>query len=103
MKPDYKNWMPKGMIYSSFAVTAVCLILAVFFLFSGLVSGTLKTVLTAAFAAGTVIGAGVTVWMALMYRAFSYDGKRRMSKQIIEGIARYVDVPEGGTALDVGC
>ena len=26
-----------------------------------------------------------------------------MSKQIIEGIAEYVDLPEGGTCLDVGC
>ena len=38
-----------------------------------------------------------------MYRAFDYNGKRQMSKQIIEGIAEYVDLPEGGSCLDVGC
>ena len=38
-----------------------------------------------------------------MYRAFDYNGTRQMSKQIIEGIAEYVDLPEGGTCLDVGC
>ena len=38
-----------------------------------------------------------------MYRAFSYDGKRQMSRQIIEGVAGYVHLPEGGRGLDVGC
>ena len=38
-----------------------------------------------------------------MHRAFSYDGDRQMSRQIIEGIAAMVDLPEGGVGLDVGC
>ena len=38
-----------------------------------------------------------------MYRAFSYDGTRQMSKQIIEGISSYVKTPDGGKCLDVGC
>ena len=41
--------------------------------------------------------------MDRMYRAFSYDGNRQMSRQIIEGIAAMVDLPEGGVGLDVGC
>jgi len=41
--------------------------------------------------------------MILMYRAFSYEGKRQMQKQIIQGIAEYVELPEGGVGLDVGC
>ncbi len=47
--------------------------------------------------------AGVTVWTVLMYRAFSYDGKRQMSRQIIDGVAEYINLPEGGRCLDVGC
>ena len=39
----------------------------------------------------------------LMYRAFSYDGKRQMSRQIIDGVAEYVKLPEVGRCLDVGC
>ena len=39
----------------------------------------------------------------MLYRAFDYNGKRKLSKQIIEGIAEYVDLPEGGRCLDVGC
>ena len=103
MKPDYKNWMPKGMVLSGFAATAVFLILFIVFGLTGIVSGTLKTVLFIVFLAGTVIGFTVSLWMALLYRAFSYDGKRQMSRQIIEGIAGYVKLPEGGKGLDVGC
>ena len=103
MKPDYKNWMPKGMVLSAIAATAVFLILFIVFGLTGIVSGTLKTVLFTVFLAGTVVGFAVSVWMTLLYRAFSYDGKRQMSRQIIEGIAGYVKLPEGGVGLDVGC
>jgi ubiquinone/menaquinone biosynthesis C-methylase UbiE len=103
MKPDYKNWMPKGMVLSSIGITAVLLIMFIVFGLTGIVGGTLKTVLFVVFLAGTVVGIGVSVWMILMYRAFSYDGKRQMSKQIIDGIAEYVKLPEGGKCLDVGC
>ena len=103
MKPDYKNWMPKGMVLSGFAATAVFLILFIVFGLTGIVSGTLKTVLFIVFLAGTIIGLCVSVWMILLYRAFSYNGKRQMSRQIIEGIAGYVKLPDDGKGLDVGC
>ena len=103
MKPDYKNWMPKGMVLSGFAATAVFLILFIVFGLTGIISGTLKTVLFIVFLAGTIIGLCVSVWMILLYRAFSYNGKRQMSRQIIEGIAGYVKLQDGGKGLDVGC
>ncbi len=103
MKPDYKNWMPKGMVLSAVIATAVCLVLFIIFGLSGLVSGKLKTVLFVIFLIGTLIGVIVSLWMALMYRAFSYNGKRKMSKQIIEGIADFVKLNDGERGLDVGC
>ena len=103
MKPDYKNWMPKGMVLSGFAATAVFLIMFIVFGLTGIISGTLKTVLFIVFLAGTIIGLCVSVWMILLYRAFSYNGKRQMSRQIIEGIAGYVKLPDDGKGLDVGC
>ena len=103
MKPDYKNWMPKGMVLSTLAGTLVCLALFIVFGCTGLVSGTAKTVLFVVFLIATIVCACVTIWMALMYRAFDYNGKRKMSKQIIEGIAEYVKLPDGGKCLDVGC
>ena len=103
MKPDYKNWMPKGMVLSGFAATAVFLILFIVFGLTGIISGTLKTVLFIVFLAGTIIGLCVSIWMILLYRAFSYNGKRQMSRKIIEGIAGYVKLPDDGKGLDVGC
>ncbi len=94
MKPNYKNWMPKGMVGSFAAGTAVVLALT---LIIGV--GWLKIILLIL----TLVLAGVTVWTVLMYRAFSYDGKRQMSRQIIDGVAEYVILPEGGRCLDVGC
>lgn len=44
-----------------------------------------------------------TSWCVGAYRAFSYDGERKLSKQIIEGIAQYVELPDDGVGLDVGC
>ena len=103
MKPDYKNWMPKGMVLSAVIVTAVFLLLFIIFGFTGLISGVLKTVLFIVFLVGTVIGLCASLWMILMYSAFSYNGKRQMSRQIIEGVAEYIKLPDGGKGLDVGC
>ena len=94
MKPNYKNWMPKGMTGSFAAGAAVSLALTL------IVGANWLKIL---FLILTLVLAGVTVWTVLMYRAFSYDGKRQMSRQIIDGVAEYVKLPEGGRCLDVGC
>ena len=91
------------MIWTAAGLTGLFFMLFVLFRLTGMVSGTWKTVLSVVFLVLTVIGLGITVWMILLYRAFSYDGKRQMSKQIIEGVAEYVHLPDGGKGLDVGC
>lgn len=101
MKPDYKNWMPKGMIYSFLGGAIGCAAVAI--ILSLLLKGTLKTVLVIAFAVLAVVFCGMTVWAVLMHRAFSYGGKRQMSRQIIEGTAAHVKLPAVGRCLDVGC
>ena len=102
MKPAYKNWMPKGMIVG-FTLAAIGCGLVTAILTLTIPAGVLKNVLVVAFAALTVLFISVTCWSVLMYRAFSYDGKRQLSRQIIEGIAETVKLPDGGLALDVGC
>lgn len=102
MKPDYKNWMPKGMIYAFLSAFLGCAVLLLVFRLA-LAEGTLKEVLTIAFAVLTLIFCVMTKWSILMYRAFDYKGKRQMAKQIIDGTAAYVNLPEGGKCLDVGC
>ena len=104
MKPDYKNWMPKGMVLGTLAGAVCCFLLFLVFGCTELLApGALKTVLKIVFLAAAVICFGVAIWMWLMYRAFSYNGARQMSRQIIEGVAGYVELPEGGVGLDVGC
>ncbi len=102
MKPDYKNWIPKGMIYTFLAVFLGCAVLLLVFRLA-LAEGTLKEVLTIVFAVLTLIFCVMTKWSILMYRAFDYNGKRQMSRQIIDGTAAYINLPEGGKCLDVGC
>jgi SAM-dependent methyltransferase len=103
-KPDYKNWVPKSMIAGLAAGTAVA---GTAFLLSGKIfqnaSETARIASQIIFGAGTIGLLGRTVWMTALYRAFDYNGKRRLSKQIIDGIAEYVKLPDGGTGLDVGC
>lgn len=104
MKADYKNWMPKGMIMTG-AVTGVVLSGTGLSLnVAGQITGK-KSLKRLGFLASLSSLAAVvfTVWARKMREAFSYDGKRQMSKQIIEGVADFVKIPDGGTGLDVGC
>ena len=104
MKPNYKNWMPKGMVLGTLAGAIASFVLFIVFGCTGLLHpGVLKTVLKILFLAAAICCGCVAVWMWMMYRAFSYNGKRQMSRQIIEGTAAYVEIPEGGVGLDVGC
>ena len=101
MKPDYKNWIPKGMIRSfGGSFLAVCAGLIAVAL---LTNGTVKTVLLIVLGVLALLSGGLTIWSVMMYRAFDYNGKRKMSRQIIDGTAAYVQLPQGGKCLDVGC
>ena len=103
MKPDYKNWVPKGMIAGFAAGSACCLGLAVVCGKDRIPNDTLRTVLRGGLLLGGIGLGDATLWLGLLHRAFSYDGERQMSKIIIDGIAEYVTVPPGGMGLDVGC
>ncbi len=92
------------MIWGTAAGCVGCLVLFLVFGMSGLLAaGLLKNILKIVFFILTVVLLLMTVWMILMYRAFSYNGKRQMSRQIIDGVAAKVVLPEGGCGLDVGC
>ena len=102
MKADYKNWMPKGMV-ASFTGGAAGVWAAALGAHILMPEGTVKRVMTGLSATAGIVLSGVSGWSYLMYRAFDYNGKRQMSRQIITGIAGYVDLPEDGNCLDVGC
>ena len=99
MKPDYKNWIPKGMLYSLIAGT----LLSLFGVFGIGVSGRLRIALGVIFGIAFVVCAKYTEWCVYAYRSFSYDGERKLSKQIIDGTAEHITLPEGGVGLDIGC
>ena len=98
MKTDYKNWVPKGMIYG-FGAAAVGLAGAAADV--GLLGK--STVASAVLGAGALGCGAFTAWCVYANGQFSYDGKRKLSKQIVEGTAEYITLPEGGVGLDVGC
>ena len=104
MKSDYKNWIPKEMLFSLIAGTALSLALLIVFGVFGIgVSSRLRTALGVLFTITFVVCAKYTLWCVYAYRSFSYDGERKLSKQIIDGTAKYIKLPEGGIGLDIGC
>lgn len=94
-RPDYKNWMPKWMIETTLGLTA------------GMAAATVLTASkgkkTTLPAVGTALFGGISAWLIYSYEQYSYNGKRQLSKQIIEGTAAHVTLPEDGIGLDVGC
>ena len=102
MSPDYKNWVPKGMVYGVTAGFIVSLI--GLFVFGVLrIGGRIQKILSAVFGIASLITGVYTFLCHMWYRAFDYNGKRKLSKHIIEGTAEYVSIPDGGRGLDVGC
>ena len=103
-KPDYRNWVPKSMVIGTAAGAGVLLAADIAAHHN---NGSSRTtggkVLCAALTAGTLTCIGAAGWLYALHRSFDYNGKRQMAKQIIDGIADYVSVPEGGVGLDVGC
>ena len=103
MKPDYKNWIPKGMLFSLIAGTVLSLaLLLVFGVFGIGVSGKLRVVLGVVFGIAFVVCAKYSEWCVYAYRSFSYDGERKLSKQIIDGTAEHITLPEGGVRIVEG-
>ncbi len=104
MNANYKNWMPKGMVIGTAGITgAFWAIYIIWEILPVLPQGQVRTIVGIVLLVLAILSSIVTLWMILMYRAFSYNGKRQMSKQIIEGVAAYLNIPDGGKGLDVGC
>ncbi len=104
MKPNYGNWIPNGMLIGFFAASALLLAGALVFALTGLVADVAcRLILSIVFTVAFILCLYFSIWCAGAYHAFSYRGKRRLSSQIVEGVAAYVSVPAGGKVLDVGC
>ena len=86
MKADYKNWVPKGMIrgFGAGCVAATVVFVACKVIMA---ESVLRTALLVISAAAAVISLAATIWLAYMQCMFSSDGKRQLSRQIVEGTA----------------
>lgn len=103
-KADYKNWVPKRLLKAKIVESLVCLILFILFGASDLILQGRQRIIW-----GIILGLAVlillflSIMLSYMYRTFDYKGKRKLAKIIIEGVAEYVKIPDGGVGLDVGC
>ena len=104
MKPDYKNWVPKGMVALLWAAAALALALgALLGATPLLLHGTARLVCAIVLGVGTLVLLFFAIVMTALHCTFDYNGKRHLSKTIIDGTAAYVTLPAGGVGLDVGC
>ena len=77
MKPDYKNWVPKGLLYGMFAATALTLACFLIFGVCGVgVHGSVRVALGAVFAVACLACGKYAEWCIHAYKAFSYEGER---------------------------
>ncbi len=102
MSANYKNWVPNEMITALTAGTAI-LGAGTAALMCAKMNPKLKKAVVGTVGAGTLIGGAMTAWSIYAHDKFSYNGKRQLSKEIVEGTAKYVTLPQDGVGLDVGC
>ena len=104
MKPDYKNWVPKSMVYGLAGGTVIAFLAFMLLGATGTIfQGTLRLIFGIVLGIATLVLLFFTIWMGALHITFDYNGKRKLSKTIIEGTAKYVTIPDGGIGLDVGC
>ena len=103
-KADYKNWVPKSLLRNLIFASLIAFILFIVFGVSDFVfSGRIRLICAIILGFATVILIFFAIWMRFLYRAFDYNGKRKLAKIIIEKTAAYVKIPDTGRGLDVGC
>ena len=103
MQTNYKNWVPKAIVDTMKIVTIVIGIMFVLILCSNIVSVNYKTIVLIILGIVFVVSLCFTLLYIHLYNAFSYTGEKRISARIINKIAEYVEIKDGGIGLDIGC
>lgn len=103
-KADYKNWVPESLLKKLIFASLAAFILFIAFGISDLVfTGRARLICAIIFGYATLKLTFFAIWMRVLHKAFDFNGKRKLAKVIIEGTADYVNIPDGGLGLDVGC
>ncbi len=103
MKPNYKNWVPKGMVVGFLCGTAATAALLAIVLLTDFLSKTVQLVVRFPLGILLFVLVFASCFLINLYRTFSYDGKRQFAHQIIDWFSDYIHIPDGGVGLDVGC
>lgn len=103
MKPNYKNWVPKGMVVGFLCGTAATAALLAVVLLTDFLSETARLVIGILLGVLLFILTIASGFFINLYRTFYYDGKRQFARRIIDRVSDYVHIPDGGVGLDVGC
>ena len=92
------------MVNGLIAATVAAFILFILFGATGFIlHGAARIICAIFFGIAALVLLFYAIWMGKLHSAFDYNGKRKMAKTIIEGTAMYINIPEGGVGLDVGC
>ncbi len=103
MKPDYKNWMPKGMLYSMFIVSISFILLGISFGIVGVFICKYSWIIFGLLLFLGFIGLFLSYKFLIMYKAFDYNGDYHLMKTVAEGTVKYVNIKDNDKGLDVGC
>ncbi len=105
MKPEYKNWIPAGMIWQNGgkALAAFCLAVASGGMDVAGLPLPLRLILIFCCSMAAAFF-GRRAWERwTVRRAFSYDDPHSPAWQIVEKMVSYVQLPPRGKCLDIGC
>ena len=101
---QYKNWVPTGMVNSLCIATGALAAGSAFVTAAARRKPTfVRSAASFLLGAGTAAVGIAAIWSIYAREQFSYNGDRKLSRQIVEGTAKFVDIPDGGVGLDVGC
>ena len=105
MEPKYDNWVPESLAVglAAGAATLAAAEAGVTLLVDRDKHPLIKTGLQAGLGLGALALGAASAWCFYARSQFSYEGERKLSKDIVEKTAEYVDLPENGVGLDVGC
>lgn len=96
--PNYENWMPGWMVSAAGGAAAA------FATGAGLAARLRAPVAAQAALILAAAGCGAfACWGKYARKRFSFDVEESVARRIIERTAAYIDMPDGGTCLDVGC